>query len=480
MPDTANGQPFTHDDIADVLKGGPLTEGYKSTIPLWMLQNSDTVPQLYLLRDIELMIVHPVVDSALQYFKGGIAGAEFEGPLDPADPSGTNHLPISDDPAVSAFCMEQCQRFWDKGVPKLQGGYEYGWIGCETLYADTTKGLAFDDLIQFSPRDVYRLTRDRKQVGVRVKNVEGQGSIDLWTGTHDVPAKGLWYAHNPRYSQYYGRSQLLSAWRPWRRLAWKDGAETNIDGGFYRSFYAGPLIKYPEEDYQAAPGSPATSLDSQGRPRRYARDVARQLAEWYKSGAGVGLPSTKYPVEMGGGDKWDMTLHKGTLNVEGGVQYVKYLQDLIRLGIGVPPELMEAAETGSGYSGRAIPLEAWLDGQQRLADAMLTLFVREVLAPLVRWNFGPVRFDVKVRRLLETKRKAQGQGEPVQSGKAMGAPDTGGPQSQPGGPPDILGGRGTPPGMTPGAPAFSLNPFLINERIQEISRRVLMASRRAA
>jgi len=85
---------------------------------------------------------------------------------------------------------------------------------------------------------------------------------------------------------------------------------------------------------------------------------------------------------------------------------------MVREGIGVPNELIEAAETGSGYSGRAIPLEGFLQGQQEIANALLQLFVTQCLRPLVYWNrhyfqqFGPLDFEVCVANLLETKLKA--------------------------------------------------------------------------
>lgn len=497
----------------------PLTEGYKPTLPYWSLYTTDAIPQFYLLRDIELMMTHPVVRSSLDYFKGGIAGAEFWGGESPdGNPEGQ---PIADDPVVVAFVKDQCQRYWDRGVPKIQGGYEYGWIGCEALYAEDGDGLRWDDFAQFSPRDTFLLTADSRPVGVRVKNVHTavvqeannireiagkeakSGTIDLWLASDDIPAKGVWYAHCPRYHSWYGQSQLLGAWRPWRRLAWKDGAETVTDGGIYRFAYAGPIVGYPEEDLQGPPGSVATTLDSQGRPRRYARDMARMMAEWFKAGAGVGLPTTKYPSDLGGGDKWTFNIPKSTLNISGLIEYVKYLIDQIRFGVGVPPELFEASETGSGYSGRAIPIEGFMLMQQRLADALLELFVRQILQPLVKWRFGPVRFQVKVKNLIQSKMKMQGKSEKpgmTQQGPGVNLPPGGGgpaplpgqrdlgtapapwlphtgPQGQQGW--QSSGGRvlyqQTPPG------GLSLTePAIVTDRIREIARKVLEASRRAA
>jgi hypothetical protein len=411
----------TRADIEDRLVGDPLTSGYRPTLPLWSLWTADTVPQFYLLRDIELMMIHPIVVNVLRYFKGGIAGVEFDIQCE--------------DQMVAQFLQEQCTRFWDRGLQKIQGGYEYGWIAAENLYVTNRAGqLEWEDCMQFSPRDVYLLTHNSIPVGVRVKQIRvpwaneepslvpGKGIVDLWLASRDVPAKGLWYAHQPRYSQFYGLSQLLGAWKPWRRLAWKDAAETVIDGGIYRFAYAGPVVGYPDEDYQAnVIGVPATTLDSQGRPRRYARDMARQMAEYYKTGAGVGIPSGHYPPEMGGGPKWTFDLPTSTLNVSGLIEYAKYLQEQIAYGIGVPPELLQASETGSGYSGRAIPLEGFLMTQQQIADRILALFLNQVLKPLVRWNFGDVPFVVKCKNLMASKRQAQmgeQQGQPGAPGEA--------------------------------------------------------------
>jgi hypothetical protein len=495
-----------------LLTGEPLTQGYRPTLPLWALWSAEVVPQFYLLRDIELMMIHPVVLSALNYYKSGIAGAEFwGGPAPDGNPQG---LPVSEDQEVAAFVGEHCQRYWDRGVPLLQAGYEYGWIAGECLYRQE-QYLEWDGLLQFSPRDVYLLTQDTRPVGVRVKQVavekmeESQqnlervagnapGVVDLWMASEDVPAKGLWYAHNPRYSQFYGQSQLLGAWRPWRRLAWKDAAETVIDGGFYRFGYAGPVIGYPDEVMQAPPGTPNTTLDSQGNAVRYARDMARMMAEWYKSGAGVGMPTTKYPSDMGGGDKWTFKLPESTLDGQGLINYILYLCDQIRYGIGVPPELMQAAETGSGYSGRAIPLEAFMQIQQRLADALLELFVRQVLRPLVRWNFGPqARWQVKVKDLMETRKQKATGGEQMKQrpGRPPVQPETGqgqgreatGPNPYTEGP-GVRGGNPAnwhpnshgegpvvqqPPGS--GAMGFSLDA----DRIRDIARRILAAGRAA-
>lgn len=397
-----------------------LTEGYVPSIPQWAiwLMDGQTMPQLYLFREVEIMLIHPVVRNALNCFKGAIAGAEFEGP------KGMDGVakPISENQALADFVYSMCRRWWNRGMPKAQNGYEYGWIGLENLYSEVKGGdqdglLQWDGVVDFQPRDCFLLTQNSVPVGVRIKNVklpDGPASTDrdLWFAEGHIPAKGLWYCHKPRYNRFYGQSQLLGAWKPWRRLAWKDAAETVVDGGFYRQGYGGPIIRYPEEDYGAQIGSIATTPDSSGLPRRYARDEARQISQWAKAGAGIGLPSSCYPSDMGGKPKWDFEWADTHFNGEPLLAYINYLIKMVREGVGVPNELVEASETGSGYSGRAIPLEGFLQQQQEIANALLDLFVSQVLRPLVLWNrayfeqFGTLEFEVCVANLLETKLKA--------------------------------------------------------------------------
>lgn len=448
----ANGQ-ASRASVEDVLAGPPLTEGYRPAVPIHMLE-ADWLPQIYLFRDVELMLTHQSVRTALEYYKAGVSGAEFYGGPDPADPDNEAGLPISEDPDVARFVHASCHAYWERGVPLAQAGYEYGWLGCEPRYARESGLLLWEGFHQFSPRDTFLLTEENRPVGVRVKGVRGKDDVDLWLGSRDVPAKGFWYAHRPRYSQFYGQSQLFGAWRPWRRLAWKDAAETVIDAGFYRFAYSGPVIRYPEEDTQAAAtgaGAPAaTAADSQGRSRRPARDVARQMADYAKAGAGYGIPSTCYARDQGGQPKWDIKFPEHSLDGAGLIEYAKYLQDQISYGVGVPPELLQAGETGSGYSGRNIPFEAFVFGQQQVADALLRAFVGQILRPLVRWNFGGVPFGVKVKPLLASKRKLMASAEGKDDPRAGAhVPPDGRPPIQPGAeapaglPPD---GQGQPQG----------------------------------
>jgi len=397
-----------------------VTYGYKPHLPLESLWLSGTdMPQITLRRDIEFMQMHPIVIVAMDYYKSGIMGAEFWGGLDHLDASNIFGKPISLDPRVAEFVITHVERYWQNGVPLMQeGGYPYGWGAGENVYAEVNGQLVWSHVKDFHPSDVYLLTDRYRPVGIRVKNIRDRQPVDLWFASGAIPSKVCWYPHRPRFNQFYGRSQLIGAWRPWRRLGWRDCVEQVIDAAIYRAGYAGPIVKHPPEDIQTSrSGIPATQIDGAGNPRRSARDVARQMVEWAKAGAGFTMSSAQYPPTMGGGPKWSIDWPTSVMDVMPLVNAARYLEDQIFYGIGIPPEMIRAGGTGSGYSGRSIPREAFLAEQQSIANAFLQRFLEQVVHPLVLWNFGDVPFNISCKSLLKSQSQAKQQGGDAVGGK---------------------------------------------------------------
>ena len=390
------------------------TVGYKPQIPLEAMWGSGgDMPQITLRRDLEFMQMHPIVMTALEYYKSGIAGAEFWGGPDHMNPMNQEGKPISPNQQVSNFVLAHVERFWERGIPLIQeGAYPYGWAAGEYIYKESRGLMTWSHMKDFHPNDSFILTERYNPIGVRIKNIREKRPVDLWFASEAIPAKACWYAHRPRFNQFYGRSQLIGAWRPWRRLGWRDAVEQVIDAAIYRAGYKGPVVKHPPEDMQTArEGIPATQQDSRGGSRRSARDVARQIVEWAKAGAGFTLSSAKYPQAQGGGDKWSVEWPEHVMDVRPLIEAAKYLEDQIMLGIGVPPELVKAGGTGSGYSGRSVPREAFLDGQQHIANNLLQMFVEQVIRPLVLWNFGDIPFEVSCKSLLKSQMNDAGEGD---------------------------------------------------------------------
>lgn len=374
--------------------------GYRPNTPLEMLWAGGEMPTITLRRDLEFMQMHPIVLVALEYYKAGLSGAEFWGGPNLHDPRDSVGQPISENQDVADFVLSTMIKLWHYCMPKMQDvGYPYGWAPGEHVYAEIEGKLCWSYMRDFHPHDAYMLTSGFKPVGIRVKGVRDKGDVDLWLASNSVPAKAAWYAHRARHGSFYGRSQLLGAWRPWRRLGWRDGVEQVIDAAIYRGGYSGPIVKHPMESSKTArEGVPATSDG-----RRDARDVARQIVEHLKAGAGLTMSSAHYPQSQGGGPKWEVIWPESVMDVTPLVKAANYMEDQIFYGTGVPPELIRASGTGSGYSGRNIPREAFLGAQQRVADAFVNMFVDQVIRPLVLTNFGDVPFTIACKSLLHTQ-----------------------------------------------------------------------------
>jgi hypothetical protein len=386
--------PSTPTEALRRLTGDPVSLGYRPNLPLlgWWAGDGTRPNYQQLLLDVEAMLFHPRVKIALDYYKSGVANAKFKVRASTEE--------------VGEFALRMLRRFWQRSREQADRRYEYGRAGFEVCYEEQEGHLTFAQLIDFFPLDCHVLTAAGKYAGVRIRSggnaglagtASRRGRLDLWGPGFGWPSKGLWLTHNKRYHRWYGLTQLYGAWRPWRRLAGRDGAEEIIDGGVYRFAYAGPVMHYPAEDYK----------NQQDGNYQGARDRAREFVENAKAGVSVAFPlgidDKGQPVR-----KWLLDWPQHVLNVSGLLEYDAYLQKLISLGIGVPPELLEASETGSGYSGRAIPMEAFLTRQQVNAEDLTQEIAHQIILPLVWWNFGREHwFEFEVQSLLETRQQGK-------------------------------------------------------------------------
>jgi hypothetical protein len=211
---------LSRDDIAEALTESRPAAGYVPTLPVSSFTAEGYTPSIWEFeRNIEAMVAHPAVQAPLLYYRSGISGAEFEVTATSED--------------VRAFVETTVRDMWEKSLPDVQTSYEFSRVGCEVVYKDEG-GLAFDGLQSFSPEDCTPVVEkaSKEYAGFRLRGVpdstEKEG-VFLWGPAEDMPAKGFWYAHRPRFNPFYGRSQLWGAYRPWKRLCGLNGAENTTD-----------------------------------------------------------------------------------------------------------------------------------------------------------------------------------------------------------------------------------------------------------
>jgi hypothetical protein len=318
--------------------------------------------------DIEYMRRHPAIRLPLQWVMGPLAHGEAE--------------VEARTPAEAMFIAQQWQWFWATGRRRVQDeGYSYGRAPTEVVY-DVRDGLLVQhSMTTFSARDAQALVEGGKPVGILVRGGK-DGERRMWGWREDVPNKSFWYAHLARHGRRQGESQFWAAYRHWRRLAGRKGGEELLDLGMYRLGVPPIVVDHPNRPYTTVAGQ--KGIQSFGG-MTHTRDEARYIAENIEAGAAVACPSTA----SNGVRDWDVRMIPTGVDGEQLIAYIDHLTRECSKGCGVPPELFEAAQTGSGYSGREIPMEGFLTAQDIPMGDITRDWNDQIGCPLLKWNFGP-------------------------------------------------------------------------------------------
>lgn len=394
-----------------------LSAGYRPNLPVYYFRDEYFNPFDFYV-DLEAMLRHDAIKTPLANVKAPVAQSQIS--------VEANSTP------VAKFLVSEWERFKQIWLPKVQdNAYPYGWMGAEVVYDVEDGKRVQSDFKDFGSRDVQPLVRNGSVVGVQVRNVPG-GTLWLSGSDKGVPAKGFWYAHQATNGRHYGQSQIQAAWKPWRRLTGRDGLEEVQDIAAYRFGTGTVVIGYPAEDVKAT--NQAATYSSSGRIS--AQQRAQELGENAKAGGSIAIPTTTYP--QSGNPKWTYTVEQAQTNIAELLEYDDALYQKCSKAIGWPPELTEASETGSGYSGRQIPLEGFLMTIQPTAQALFWAWFVQIGRPLVWWNFGPKAWvRPKVIPLLQTYKSSGQPGAQQQAQPDAAAAQT--PQPQPEPQPDAQG-----------------------------------------
>lgn len=371
-----------------------MASNYRPMLPVYSARGAEVLGW-YFFADVEVMRLHPDVFLPLQYVMGPMGYGEWE-------IEGSSY-------AAALFAAKMMQWYWQNALPEqYEEGAIYGWAANELEYTERDGLLVFDKATTFSARDTTALLvpdgpRKGQAIGVRVINML-HGPLDLWAFREDVPNKSIWYAHRPRGGMRFGESQIRGAWRFWRRQAGIDGLEEISDLASHRFGTGIVKVLHPNT---LVPAEEAGLPQYGAGQEVHTRDIARFLASNMKAGAGVSISSEQWPQMAGGGPKWDVRVESFNTNISQLGEHDDRLARKMSKAIGVPPELFEAAQTGSGYSGRAIPLQGFLIGQQRYLQRWTSTVMKQGIEPLVRWNYGKKAWvRATPRPLTESVRKS--------------------------------------------------------------------------
>jgi hypothetical protein len=237
--------------------------------------------------------------------------------------------------------------------------------------------IHFKGLKDFMPGDTKPLTYEGKIAGIRVKCVNSSdaangGYVDL------IGPKALWYAHDMRAGNWFGRSVLLGAQSTYEELNQKDGARDSRFHWYYRHAFRGPSVRYPTQAF-VKPGADGalTYLDG--------RDIAVEIATLGKNGQAMILPN----MRDNNGEQM-FTVEWPQQATSSGMDIREYCQDLTAEtwnGMEIPDEIISADGTGA-LAGRRVPERGFYASREDDLNEIIDWFVIQWLQPIAILNYG--------------------------------------------------------------------------------------------
>lgn len=404
------------------------------------------------LSQVPRMLDDPQVQFTLRILRSPLASVQFK--------------IASANSQVAKFVEIQAKKIWQKSIAKLAGFFEYGYAAGEVTYSTEQGLIVFDAFHDVHPLDAkplqFRGGPQHGQVaGVRVRSSAGQSGVSPGDGGREgdgqektaagvvdlMPPHAFWFAGETRYGSLFGTPRLKGMFEPWLEKSGRNGAKQSRQQWYHKNAYRGGMMRYPDgvTDFGDA---------STGPQLRNNQDIAREIVEKFENGGVLTLPNDR---DVNGDYKWTFEPPATHGDAAGLRDYPKDLDREILIGGGVPPELVEASTVGSGYSGRAIPAQVFFTSMDEVVSLLADAINNQIIAWLVRVNFGKVRYDIRpvslAEKVMEDPEKAKqmlGAGGGGQDGGQDGENGQGGAGGQ--------GGSGPQPPQPPQGqrPAISL------------------------
>ncbi|TXH54761.1 MAG: hypothetical protein E6Q97_10180 [Desulfurellales bacterium] len=396
--------------------GKALTQDYRPRVVGGMLALDPDHRGLFSLNDIERMRRDPQIDFGLRILYAPMPSVKWEVKAASKE--------------IAGFIDATLKKVWSQHLRQLLECLPYGRSGGELLYREDpeTGRIEFDRLAPVHPLDLRPLTQDRELVGVSVQGVAhgNSGSIS-GRGNWLLMPRSLWIANEAEHGRFWGKSRLMQAWYPWKEKIGRHGAIDVRRLWYVKNAYRGGIMYHPSGTIQTAAGVYQTC-----------QDYAREIIEKAETGGVLTLPSI---TDEKGNPLWRYEPPAINGEAAGIRDYAKDLDMEILVALGIPPEVVNAAASGSGWSGRSVPFLVYLTGEDLIAQQILTALDQQLIRPLVEVNFGKQathQYQVTPISLVtsEMKEDATKGGQPGQGGQQQGGQE----QQQGGGLEQLLAG----------------------------------------
>lgn len=289
--------------------------------------------------------------------------------------------------SIAAFVQAQWDHLWQTTGHVLLRAKLYGFLPLELSYKQQLGGsldgaIVFDRLTDHHPREVRIMTRSGEVAGFQLfPNSKDQRDV--------LAPFGLVCTFDSEFGNPYGCALLERAYAPWFEKWMEGGAKKLLRLRMLKDAYIGDIFWYPPERHLNLANGETVSW----------RDVAREMAEARQSGGAMTLPMI---YDKDGNRLVDYSPPQDVGHATGIFDWNRALDIEIWKALEVPPEIIEAARVGSGWSGRSVPLIVAVSAVQLEFAEIVRCVERDMLRPLVELNFGPGQsFELRPQPLVD-------------------------------------------------------------------------------
>jgi hypothetical protein len=378
--------------LRHALLGRPQPKVTRLDAPNSIGMRIDELPP-FTLSTAELMRYDPQVRIGLGARNGLLMAAEVE--------------VTGSDERTRAWVQQQWNALWHTAAHQLLRAKLYGFLPFEVVYRQATSGpfaglIEVERLIDHHPRDARLLVQGDKIVGFTyevedadfgVRNDEASlaslSQSELRNSQSFFAPKALVCTFDADCGNPYGCALLARAYPAWYEKWMPGGAKRTLRLRMIKDAYIGDIFWYPPDRRFELMNGKEVSF----------KELAREIVESRHSGGALTLPLVR---DATGQKLVDYTPPQG---VSGYTQIFRWKTDLdfeIWKALEVPPEIIQAQRSGSGFSGRWIPFAVALSAVHQELAELIRCLDRDILRPIAQFNFGRhAQYEIRPRSLVE-------------------------------------------------------------------------------
>jgi hypothetical protein len=286
-------------------------------------------------------------------------------------------------PKVATFVQNTIKRFWRSSLPALLSRFfEYGYAPGGAEYTAIRGKLRLDEVKAIECRDARPRvfasgSRKGDFAGFDLTNAHAPGTQSAQSFVSSPHA--FWFAGGRRISHFFDRPPLAGLFEPWLRKNGRGGAVQRAELWFRKHSARGMEVRYPPGTSQMGTDENPQEMDN--------LDIARGIADYHETNSTLCLENTREPGDSGEYE-WTVKYAEAQGDVAGFLEQIDKLDAAMVEGAGIPLEVIQGSDSGSGYKGRLVSYGGHLGTVDELTGLILKA-CDPWLLPLVHWNYGP-------------------------------------------------------------------------------------------